>query len=729
MAAVWAELKRRNVVRVAIAYAVVAWFLIEITATTFPILKLPDWSVTFVTALLLIGFPLALFFAWAYELTPEGLKKEKDVVRSESITHTTGRKLDFIIIGVMAIAIAYFLVDKFVWVGEEPATTVAVSEERSSVAVLPFANRSANEDDAFFVDGIHDDLLSHISKIGSIKIISRTSVLQYRDTTKTIPQIGKELGVTTVLEGGVQRAGEQVRINVQLIDARTDEHLWSEIYDRQLSAANIFTIQSEIATAIAEALQAALSPAEQDRLQAVPTENLAALEAYFLGKQSMAKRTGAALADAVDYFKKAIVLDPDFALAYVGQAVGYVLQDDNGDLSPMEAFALAEPLIDKALELDDQSGEAYAARGLNFTIKRDHDAAEAAFRHALDLSPNYVSAHHWYSVFLRLYGHYDAGLKQINDAIKLDPLSSVLQTNLGTVLLELGRPEEAIAQFKKTIEMDAAYPSSYWSIGGIYWAHFGQLDEALAWFKRGLERNPGNATITAWIGLLYLDLGDEAEAEHRIDMALELVPDGVFSNWAKEMLLLYQGENTQARKYASKVLRQNPGWALSLADLRDQDLLAGLAADASARYEKQFPMLFGDGDPKIDRSNVDAAINLGLIMTSLGQSARAQLLLDTSLDYAESTSIPRLHWYAIAYGIPQQVQIYALQGKTEKALEALRQAIDNGWRGLWWYWLEHNQNLDSIHDKPEFQVMVEEIKADMAAQLARVRVMEASGEL
>jgi len=729
MAAVWVELKRRNVVRVAIAYAVVAWFLIEITATTFPILKLPDWSVTFVTALLLIGFPLALFFAWAYELTPEGLKKEKDVDRAQSITHITGRKLDFVIIGVMAIAIAYFLVDKFVWVGEEPATTVAVSEERPSVAVLPFANRSANEEDVFFVDGIHDDLLSHISRIGSIKIISRTSVLQYRDTTKTIPQIGKELGVTTVLEGGVQRAGEQVRINVQLIDAQTDEHLWSEIYDRQLSAANIFTIQSEIATAITEALQAALSPEEQDRLKAVPTEDLAALEAYFLGKQSMAKRTGAALADAVDYFKKAIELDPGFALAYVGQAVSYALQTDNGDLPPMEAFAFAEPLINKALELDGQSGEAYATRGLVLTIERDHDAAEAAFRHALDLSPNYVSAHHWYSVLLRLYGNYDAGLKQINDAIQLDPLSSVLQTNLGTVLLELGRPEEAIAQFKRNIEMDADFPPSYWSIGGIYWTHFGQLDQALAWFKQGLERNPGNASITAWIGLLYLDLGDEAEAEHWINMTLELVPDGVFSNWAKEMLLLYQGKSTQAREYASKVLRQNPGWALSLSDLRDQDLLAGLAADASARYEKQFPMLFDDDDLKIDRSNVEAAINVGLIMTSLGQSARAQLLLDTSLDYAESTSIPRLHWYAIAYGIPQQVQIYALQGKTEKALEALRQAIDNGWRGLWWYWLEHNQNLDSIRDEPEFQAMVEEIKADMAAQLEHVRAMEASGEL
>ena len=729
MASVWGELRRRNVFKVAVAYAIVGWLLVEVASVVLPTFNAPEWIMQAFTFLVIVGFPLALILAWAYELTPEGMKKEKEVDRSQSITRQTSRKLDFIIIGVMAVAIAYFLVDKFVWVDEKPATTVAVSEERPSIAVLPFANRSANVNDAFFVDGIHDDLLSHVSKIGSIKTISRTSVLQYRDTTKTIPQIAEELGVATVLEGGVQRAGEQVRINVQLIDARTDEPLWSEIYDRQLSAANIFSIQSEIATHIAEALQAALSPAEQDRLKAVPTENLAALEAYFLGKQALARRTGAALADAVDYFKKAIELDPRFALAYVGHADSYILQVDNGNLNPIKALELAAPLIDKALELDDQTGEAYATLALSATYLGDPDAANAAFQRALEIDPNYVSTHHWYSNFLRDYGHYDAGMKQIRDAIRLDPLSAVLHVNLGTVLYELGRPEEALAQFKKTIEMDVDIPLPYWCIAGIYWTHFGQLDEALIWFKQALERNPGNARITALIGLLYLDLGGESEAEHWINTSLELQADGIFSNWAKEMLLLSQGESTQATNYAGKVLKQKPDWAISLADLRNQDLLMGLATDASARYEKQFPMLFQDDDPKIDRFNVDAAINLGLVMTSLGRPARAQLLLDRSLDYAESTSMPRLHWYPVAYGIPQQVQIYALQGKTEKALEALRKAVDHGWRGLWWYWLEHDPNLDSIRDEPEFQAMVVEIKADMVAQLVRVRMMEASGEL
>jgi len=697
------------------------------------LLPLPKWAGSLVVLLLVLGFPITLIASWVYEMTPEGLKLEKDVNRSQSVSHETGRKINTLIIVLLVVAIAVVAVDRLLpetaTVTDapivDPESTAAENQAPDrSVAVLPFANRSAREGDSFFVDGIHDDILTQLARIDSLTVISRTSVEKFRDTTQSMKEIGDVLGVKNILEGGVQRAGDRVRINVQLIDVSTDDSLWAQTYDRALTTANIFGIQSEISTAIAEALRATLSPEEQDRLKGVPTQNLAALEAYFLGKQSLAKRTGAALADAVDYFEKAIELDPDFALAYVGQATSYELQTDNGNLSPNDAVALAQPLLDRALELDDQSAEAYAALGSSLMKKTDRDAAEAAFRRALDLSPNYASAHHWYSLFLRTYGQYDAGLTHIQQAIQFDPLSSVLWANLGTVLFELDRPEESIAAYKKITEMDAAFPSSYWSIAGIYWTGFGQLDEALIWFKKGLERNPGNAKITAWIGLLYLDLGDEAEAERWVSAALEHAPDGDFSLWSKEMLLLFQGERTRAREYAKKVLEQHPAWAPSLANLGNQDLLAGFAADASTRYENRFQNLFDDDEPKIDRFNVDAAINLGLIMTHLERPARAQLLLERSLDYADSTSMPRSHWYTIAYGIPWQVQIYALQGQTERALNELRQAVDNGWRGLWWYWLEHDPKLESIRHEPEFQAMVAEIKADMAAQLARVRAIE-----
>lgn len=554
-----------------------------------------------------LNFPIAIVFAWAFEMTPDGLKKETDINRNQSRNQRTGRKLNYAIITLLVVSLSYFVWesrfqnDRLISApqsdtgpptaaGVQPTENEArpdpsVEPEQKSIAVLPFQNRSANEENAaFFADGIHDELLTNLSGIKALKVISRTSVMNYRDTTKNLRQVGKELGVATILEGGVQRAGDRVRIMVQLIDAKTDRNLWAQTYDRQLTATNLFIIQSEISLAIADELRANLLPIEQKRLASIPTENLAALEAYFLGKQSAAKRTSVALAKAVEYFHRAIELDPDFALAYVGLADSYTLQDDYGNLSKKEAFALAEPQI-----------------------------------------------------------------------------------------------------------------------------------------KKALERNPGRAATMAWMGLLYLDLGDQAEAEYWIKQALETAPDGLYANWAMEMLLLFHGELARAKEYAEKVLWQDPVWALSLANLASQELRTGFAANASARYENQFPQLFAVDEPSIDRSNIDAAINLGLISTSLEQPARAALLLDRSLDFAESTSIPRLHWFPIVYGIPQQVQIYALQGKTGKALAALRQAIDGGWRSLWWYWLEVDPSIESIRGEADFQAMVDEIKLDMAAQLARVR--------
>ncbi len=322
------ELKRRNVFRVGVAYAIVAWLLVEVASVVFPTFGAPEWVMKVVTFLVILGFPLALILAWAFELTPEGIKRETAVDSGESITSKTGRKLDFAIIGLLVIAVVYFAVDKFV-LDAQPEQAEVVAEQASgpesvvrekSVAVLPFENQSRDAANEPFTIGIHDDILTQISKIRALKVISRTSVMEYRNTTKNLKTIGQELGAATVLEGGVQRAGDRVRINVQLIDAATDKHLWADTYDRRLTAENIFAIQTEIATAIADALRATLSPEEQNRLATVPTENLAAYEAYILGKQRMAKFTSVALEEAAEYFEQAVNLDPGFALAYVGLA-------------------------------------------------------------------------------------------------------------------------------------------------------------------------------------------------------------------------------------------------------------------------------------------------------------------------------------------------------------------------------------------------------------------------
>ncbi|MBW2495196.1 MAG: hypothetical protein JRE43_10630, partial [Deltaproteobacteria bacterium] len=308
-----AELKRRNVFRVGAAYGIVAWLLVEVASVVLPTFEAPEWVMKVFTFLVILGFPLALVLAWAFELTPEGIKRETGADREESVAHSSGRKIDFAIIALLAIALTYVVVDKYVFPtgtesgtaavpvqaveeSDDPASADAEDAREKSVAVLPFANRSVKAEDAFFVDGMHDDILTHLAKIRSLKVISRTSVMEYRDTTKNLRTIGRELGAATILEGGVQRSGDHVRINMQLIDAETDDHLWADIYDRRLTAENLFSIQTEIATSIAVALRAALSAEEQDRLAAIPTENLEAYEAYLIGRQRLADRSTQAFA-------------------------------------------------------------------------------------------------------------------------------------------------------------------------------------------------------------------------------------------------------------------------------------------------------------------------------------------------------------------------------------------------------------------------------------------------
>ena len=325
----------------AVLYVVSSWLILQVADVLFDALELPSQWVRLIVAVLILGFPAAVIFSWVYEMTPEGLRLEKDVERSNSTTRETGRKINLLIVVLLVLALAVVAVDRLVPevapIAESPgierpaesaapskadAVPEATAPERS-VAVLPFANRSAQDADGYFVDGIHDDILTQLTRIGSLVVIARTSVEKFRGTSQSMKEVGAVLGVRNILEGSVQRAGARVRINAQLIDVTTEAHIWAETYDRELTTENIFAIQSEIASAIAEALKANLSPDEKVQLDSTPTENLHALEAYFRGRQAMAKLTAASLAEAERQFKQAVALDSNYALAYIGLAEAY----------------------------------------------------------------------------------------------------------------------------------------------------------------------------------------------------------------------------------------------------------------------------------------------------------------------------------------------------------------------------------------------------------------------
>ncbi len=502
------ELKRRNVFRVGIAYVIVAWLLLQVADVVLPTFRAPDWVMQAFTFLVILSFPLALIFAWAFELTPEGIKKEKNVVRSESVTHVTGRKFDFAIIGLLAIAVVFLVVDNYV-LSDEPAQPL-----EKSIAVLPFANRSASEEDIFFIDGLHDDLLTHISKIGSIKTISRTSVMQYRDTNKTIRQIAEELGVATIMEGSVQRAGDTIRINLQLIDAETDEHLWAEVYDRELTAANIFEIQSEIASAIADALRTTLTPAEQTRIDKRGTDSLEAYQLYLKGRSFWNRRTAADLWQAVEYFKAAIEADDEYATAYAGLADTYAhlgLAAYSG-APANEVLPLAKDALLRALELDNEIAEAYAALGFVRTwYDRDWAGAEQAFKRAIELNPNYAPAHQWYSHYLVSQGDYGEAVTQIRKALELDPRSLITHAVASGVLAAAGRADDAIAEVNNALEINPDFWFAHLVLAHRYTSQ-SMFAEALAAAEKAVSLSDRAVNAVAVQGWVYARSGDSVKA-------------------------------------------------------------------------------------------------------------------------------------------------------------------------------------------------------------------------
>ncbi len=418
----FAELKRRNVYKVAVAYAVVAWLLIQIATQVFPIFEIPNWAARLVVILLLLGFPVALILAWAYELTPEGLKRTEEVAPHESITRTTGRKLDFLIIGVLLVVIALLITDRY---RRRPSSASGIPEK--SIAVLPFENRSEEKANAYFADGVQDEILGALAKVADLKVISRTSVMLYKSgNPRNLREIGQQLGVAHVLEGSVQRAGGRVRVNAQLVDARTDAHLWANTYDRDL--ADVFAIQSEIAKAVAEQLQAKLSPTEKKAIDLRPTNDLVAFDLYTRAKNliltASKSATGKAdLLQAIELLNQALARDLSFFDAYCQLSYAHGLLYLLGYDQTSARVALAEAAVEAASRLRPGAGETHLARARNlYQGHRDYDGALAELELARQTLPNDARVYQLMGFIQRRQpGRYEEATRTLEHAIELDP--------------------------------------------------------------------------------------------------------------------------------------------------------------------------------------------------------------------------------------------------------------------------------------------------------------------
>ncbi len=501
----FAELKRRNVYKVAIAYAVVAWLLMQIATQVFPFFDIPNWAVRLVVLVIIIGFPIALIIAWAFELTPEGLKRTEfaDELPKKSVR---SRAWIYVVIVAGAISVSLFFLARYTAPNKQVGPTELSGK---SLAVLPFTNLSGNPENAYFAAGIQDEIVTRLAKITELKVISCTSTKRFKSAPDDLRAIAKELGVANIMEGSVQRSADAVRVNVQLIKAENDAHLWAETFDRKLT--DIFKIETEIAKTVAETLQAKLSGSEQHAIAARPTENTEAYELYLKGRFFWDKRTGENLKRSIDYFNQATAADPNYALAYVGLADCYLLLEDYGGAPANETYPKAKAFAQRALQLDDSLAEAHTSLAYVYSNLWQWEQAEEEFKRAITLDPNYPTAHHWYSLYLLDLGRIDEAMAEIKRAHELDPLSLIIGTTLNYAYFAEGDVNSSITQCKRVIDLDPSFPRAHEYLGLGYLAQ-GRYPEAIVEIHKAVELSGRDRRPLRDLGYGYAVSGKRAEA-------------------------------------------------------------------------------------------------------------------------------------------------------------------------------------------------------------------------
>ncbi len=638
------ELRRRNVLRMAVLYAVAAWLIMQVAGVLIDLAKLPDWIGTTTLGLLAVGFPIALIFSWFYEITPEGISLEKDVDPQESITHVTSRRLEFIVISLLCAGLILFAYDKW-WIGPPP---------EKSIAVLAFENMSADPEQEYFSDGISEELLNLLAQIPELTVISRSSAFSFKGKDIAIPAVARQLNVAHVLEGSVRKMGNRVRITAQLIEASSDSHLWSQSYDRELD--DIFAVQDEIAAAISDALKMKLALVAGDAVQptVIKAANTDAYDAYLQGRELIHRRGRENWEGAVRHLERSLRLDEKFAPAHAQLAIATtMLQISYVESLPEQARRTAIAHLDRAQELEPDLAEAHGGRALLALIANDAESTIKHARQALASNPNYIDAMSWLRGALGRLGRIDEADALLKRMLRTDPLSVIGRLNYLGELRSRSRIEEAheladqlLAQ-SLHVGYSAHTATALWSEGKIaeslswalrapagnfyamfaftlvgefdearrikhpqsYWVDVaeGRQDEAIRATQRGIQLHPdskgaiGNAAEV----LYFADRIDEALP--LFERLLDFVPEGrPIAGWAPLVQTMYLA---QARRKAG-----DEEGAQAAAQIVRQELAAGRAAGGKNWFQDFAEAMIAAFDNNPDRAiaALKSAIQRGL---------------------------------------------------------------------------------------------------------------------
>jgi len=569
------ELKRRNVYKVAVAYAVVGWVIAQIATQIFPFLEIPNWVVRLIIVLIAIGFPIALVIAWAFEATPEGIKRTEI---ADTMPVMAGQKkhvwIYVIVIGA-AISVALFFLGRYTAGNGTLRQSEAATVSAKSIAVLPFDNLSRDPDNAFFAEGVQDEILTRLAKVADLKVIARTSTQKFKSAPTDLREVAKQLDVTNILEGSVQKANDQVRVNVQLINALTNSHLWAEIYDRKLT--DIFAVESDIAKTIADALQAKLTGSEKRMMAAQPTSDTTAYELYHKGRSLWGERTGDNIPKAIAFYEQAIARDPNYALAYAGLSTAYILAPFYTGADRREANAKAKEAALKALRLDPNLAEAHLALGkVLFFSEIDLAGAMREYKRAIELKPNDADAHHWFgNDTLSGLGQFEEAIAEGKRSVELDPLSVVINADLGMTFLYAHRYEESASQLRKTLELDPTSFYTHYNLGILRQAT-GDLSGAIAEYEKAKQLGDNTYVSTLYAQAKAL-AGDKDPALRMLSDLDKMSQQREVVGYLRALLYLSLNNKDEALRWLEQDFEERDGSNIST--IKVDPLLISLHGD------------------------------------------------------------------------------------------------------------------------------------------------------
>jgi adenylate cyclase len=560
----FAELKRRNVYKVAVAYAVVAWLLIQIATQVFPFFEIPNWAVRLVVLAIVVGFPIALVIAWAFELTPEGIKRTD--VADATHQHSRGKTWIYVAIIGAAVSVALFLVGRYT--AGINASAARTELPTKSIAVLPFVNMSADKNDEYLSDGMTEELINVLSKMPGLRVPGRTSCFAFKGKNEQdiFRKVGDQLHVGTVLEGSVRKAGDKLRVTAQLINVSDGYHLWSKDYDGDVK--DILNFQSNVAEQVVQALQVHLGAKAARVLSKKPTENPEAHRFYLLGRYEFGKYTQAGWNNAIRYYEEALKLDPDYALAYCGLADNYAYMG-SVVMPERDAIAKEKEFAEKALALDPELAEAHMSLALALVAVYDWRNGLKEFDRALELNPNLAFAYELQAWTVNGLGRFDEAIAKTKKAVELDPLNPFFQMSLSFYQYWARQYDDAIAQARRTLAMDPNSVINHVLIG-LSFLKKGDAAGAIAEFQKVKTPNPG-AWYQGFLGYAYAISGDRAKAEQALRELEELVKRQYVSPTAFATIYLGLGQKEKCLNWLEKSYEQQDSacWYLKIDQIYD----------------------------------------------------------------------------------------------------------------------------------------------------------------